>query len=524
MAYPREADVAAIGAAGAVVSSVDPRTGLATASDARMTHPSDVPAIVSAAADTASALVALGREGRAKLLDVLAAELEGDAQELVAVCHRETGLPRARLKGELSRTAAQLRFMGEVIRDGGYLDLTVDHAKTVGESRVPDVRLMKVPIGVVAVFAASNFPFAFSVAGGDVASAIAAGCPVMIKAHTSHPQTSVRTLAAVHRGLAAMGLDTATVGAIFGREAGIALAVDPPIRAIGFTGSVGGGRQIAKLATERDEPIPFFGELGSVNPFVVTPAAAAARPEEIAAALVGSLVLGAGQFCTKPGLVFVPEGSAGDILLEAARSATAATIAGHSLNQNIFETYIRESESLAATEGLRVTTGEVAETGFAVQAMLVEVESAELTVELVTERFGPVAIVARYSSMKELSSTLRDLPGALVGTVHGEEEGDSVAEAALALLAARCGRLVWNGVPTGVVATWAMNHGGPWPSAYGSTFSSVGAAAIDRWLRPIAWQDVPDSLLPTELSEGHSDCARRVDGRLRHGSSNGLDK
>lgn len=496
------------------IDSVDPRSAVATPSAARPTTAEEVDAAVRAAVDAAGHLSAIGRDGRAALLDAIAAQLRAAAEPLVATCVRETGLGEDRVRSELERTAVQLSFLGQVAREGSYLGLTVDHATVPPAGRTPDLRMMNVPIGPIGVFAASNFPFAFSVTGGDTASALAAGCPVVVKGHSSHPQTSLDTFDAIQRALDASGAPEGTVGIVFGRDAGISLVDHPAIRAIGFTGSVAGGRALARRAFERPDPIPFFGELGSVNAFVVSPEAARARAASIAAEVVASFTLGAGQFCTKPGLLFVPHGPDGDALLAAARRATAESVAGFSLNSAIYEDFQRVSREFDGS-GSATTVGRAAsDDGFAVSSLLVEIEAADFGDRYVQECFGPLAIAVRYADAAQLAALLSRLPGALVGTVHGEPD-DELAREALALLAPRCGRLVWNGVPTGVTVAWAMNHGGPWPAAHDAQHSSVGAASIGRWVRPLAWQDAPEDAIPAELRDDFDALPRRIDGELR---------
>lgn len=497
------------------IASIDPRSGRAAPSAAKETGTADVDAIAAAAERSAAALETVGRSGRSRLLDAMADALEASADRLVAICLRETGLPDQRLRSELARTAYQLRFLGAVALEGSYLDLTVDHARETAMGRMPDLRLMNVPIGVVAVFAASNFPFAFSVGGGDVASALAAGCPVVVKAHSSHPETSLETFGALRRGITQSGLPEEVIGIVFGREAGIALVAHPAIHAVGFTGSVAGGRALATVASGRPDPIPFFGELGSTNPLVVTSAAAVARADAIGRGAVESFTLGAGQFCTKPGLLFVPRGAAGDALVNAARAATRATAAGFMLNEGIFHAYCRDVDMLADLDGVVSTDGAlVADAGFSVRARLLETDARAFRPELTEECFGPAAVVVRYDTVDELIALLTMLPGALTATIHAEE-GDPDAARVLPALRRISGRLVWNGYPTGVAVTWAMHHGGPWPSAVDARQTSVGAYGIRRWVRPVCWQNTPADALPQELRDDTAGIPRRVDGVLR---------
>lgn len=494
--------------------SVDPRTGQSTPSSATPTSDADVDRIVTAAAATLPVLQSMDRRGRAKMLEAIAAALLAERERLVEVCASETGLDRQRLTNELTRTAYQLRFLGQVAVEGSYLDLTIDHARDSEMGPTPDLRLMNMPIGVVAVFTASNFPFAFSVAGGDVASALAAGCPVVVKAHSSHPQTSVETYAVIQEALRRLALPAEVVGIVYGRDAGRALVQHHTIKAVGFTGSVSGSQALGTLIDRRPDPIPFFGELGSVNPLVVTPAAAENRAREIAEGAVASFTLGTGQFCTKPGVLFVPDDPAGDALVAAAEDATRASAAGYMLNQALSEDFEKKAAILTATPGARVVTGQPpAGEGFSVRSHLITVDADKLDTGLFEECFGPLALIIRYRALQDVITTLAGMPGALGAAIHAE--GDDPDGAVLArALQPHVGRIVWNGYPTGVAVTWATHHGGTWPAVSDARYSAVGALSIRRWLRPIAWQNTPASVLPPELRDQPVDMPRRVDGLL----------
>jgi NADP-dependent aldehyde dehydrogenase len=460
---------------------------------------------VEAAAAAAAPFAALGRDRRADLLDALAAALEAARDRVVATADRETALGPARLTGELTRTCYQLRLFGDVVRDGGYLEAAIDHAGDTPMGPRPDLRRMLVPLGPVAVFGASNFPLAFSVPGGDTASALAAGCPVVVKAHPAHPETSQLCFDLLARAARDFGAPDGTLGIVHGVAEGADLVAHPAIRAVGFTGSAGGARALLDIIGRRPDPVPFFGELGSLNPVVVTPAAAADRADRLGTELVGSITLGVGQFCTKPGLVFVPAGPAGDAVVAAMAAAVSAVGPATMLTEAIAESFAAGADRLAAV------TEVVARGGLAV---LLTVAAADLPPEATGECFGPVAVVARYTGGADLFAALDALPSSLTASVlRGPDETDLPAELTRRLLP-RAGRLVYDGYPTGVAVSWAQHHGGPWP-ATNSQHTSVGTSAIRRFLRPVAFQNAPEALLPAELRDGYTGIPRRVDGLLQ---------
>src|SRR3954468_15989746 len=334
------------------VVSIDPRTGEIVEVVAQETTTEEVDRLCAAALAAAPALDALGRAGRGGLLRALADALEARRDDVVTVADRETALGTTRLNGELTRTCYQLRLFAEVLEEGSYLEAAIDHAGDTPMGPRPDLRRMLVPIGPVAAFGASNFPLAFSVPGGDTASALAAGCPVVVKAHSSHPATSRLVFDVMEQAAREAGAPEGTLGIVFGQRAGAALVAHPAIRAAGFTGSVGGGRALLQIIEQRPDPIPFFGELSSLNPVVVTPSAAAERGEQIGRELVGSFTLGAGQFCTKPGLGFVPAGADGDSVVDTMARTVGETAAQVLLNAGIARSYQRISGALAELPGV----------------------------------------------------------------------------------------------------------------------------------------------------------------------------
>jgi NADP-dependent aldehyde dehydrogenase len=491
----------------APVRSIDPRTGRAVEDVAPESSPAEVDAAVAAAQAAVPGLASLGIEGRARLLEAMADALERDREALVALADRETALGRPRLPGELSRTTYQLRFFASVIRDGSHLEIIVDPAHGSPMGPLADVRRLLVPVGPIAMFGASNFPFAFSVAGGDTAAAIAAGCPVVAKAHSSHPALSRAVQATVARAAAEAGAPTGTIGLVFGRAAGEALVRHPGIRAVAFTGSTAGGRALFDIACARPDPIPFYGELGSLNPLAVTPAAAAERGPQIAEGWVGSFTLGTGQFCTKPGLALVPRGSAGDAFRDSAVASAAAVGASHMLNGTMRRAYAAGTERLGEVAGVAVHVGDATGLdGFAVAPTLVETTTDALREKgspLLEECFGPVGVLARYRDEADLLDTLGRMEGSLTAAVHvGAGETDLPARI-LEVAESFAGRVLVDGFPTGVAVNWSMMHGGPWPASTNAGHTSVGATSIRRFLRPVAFQNVPDALLPAELRDAN---------------------
>ncbi|MFB6610141.1 aldehyde dehydrogenase family protein [Agromyces sp. NPDC056379] len=458
------------------------------------------------------------RADRARWLVALAEALEAHRDELVALAADETHLTPARLTGEVTRTATQLRFFAGVALEGSYVEATLDSPDGALTPPRPDLRRMLRPIGVVAVFAASNFPFAFSVLGNDTASALAAGCPVVVKAHPGHPRLSRRVVELGREALVGAGAPPAALALVDGFEAGTALVRHLLASAVGFTGSTRGGRALFDLASARPAPIPFYGELGSINPVVVTRAAAAAEIAVIAAGLAGSFTRDGGQYCTKPGLVFVPEGSG----FEAALVAALADAPSQALlTGGIASAFDSGSAALAARDDVelvfaadRATTDVSAPV---VVATSIDAFAAAHEVFL-EECFGPLTVLVRYADDDALAAALSVLEGSLTGTIHHAPGEDVVAlTAALGRVA---GRIVYNGWPTGVAIAWAQHHGGGWPATTASVHTSVGATAIRRWLTPIAYQDAPAAVLPPELADGNPlGVPRREDGVLVAGTT-----
>ncbi|OZM79128.1 aldehyde dehydrogenase (NADP(+)) [Pseudonocardia sp. MH-G8] len=479
------------------------------------TTPEEIERILAAAAQAAGPFAALRPAERARLLRAAADALDAAAGELVPIAIEESSLPEGRLTGEVARSSGQLRLFADALDEGSYLEVTLDSADA-NASPVPrpDLRRMLLPLGPVAVFAASNFPFAFSVPGGDTASALAAGCPVVLKAHPGHPRLSVRTGEVLVEALRAAGAPDGTFAVVHGMDAGATVLTDPRIKAGAFTGSVKGGMALLEIATKRAEPIPFYGELGSLNPVFVTPAAIAARGNDLADGYVGSFTLGTGQFCTKPGLLFLPAGHGlEERLTEAVRNAAPAGM----LNDRIREGHAHERDRLEGLGPVR-TLVHGADTDAGVAPTLLATTAKELLADpdsLLQECFGPTSIVVEYSDPDEMLAAAEAFGGNLTATVQAEDSDAATLAPLLDALRDRAGRLVYNGWPTGVAVSWAMHHGGPFPSTTASIHTSVGVTALRRFLRPVCYQNTPQALLPEALQDSNPlGLPRRLDGVL----------
>ncbi|WP_432843163.1 aldehyde dehydrogenase (NADP(+)) [Dactylosporangium sp. CA-092794] len=498
-----------------MIASIDPRTG--TTAEELDVPAEDLDRLGERARAAHRELAGAGRGGRAAMLRAMAAALEERRAELVAAADRETGLGPQRLNTELTRTAFQLGLFADVLDDGAYLEVTIDHAGPTPMGPRPDLRRMLDPLGPVAVFGASNFPFAFSVPGGDTASALAAGCPVVAKAHPAHPVTSLLSRDALLAGARAAGLATDVVSLVHSNEAAARLVQHPDITAVGFTGSLRVGRMLADLAAARPAPIPFYGELGAVNTLVVGRAAARARGARIGEGLAGSFMLGVGQFCTKPGVAVVPSGADGADLVRALADRVAAAGAGTMLSERTAAGYTEGVAHLLAAPGVEVLArgGEGPAEGFWGTPLLLRARPDALAGPLLEECFGPELIVVEYDTDDDALAVLRRFGPALTASIHADDGDRPLAARLLDHARRTAGRVVWNGYPTGVAVAWAMHHGGPYPATTNPLHTSVGASAIRRWLRPVCFQDVPAELLPGELRDdpaGPDRVPRRVDG------------
>ena len=467
------------------------------------------------------AYAALAPARRAAFLRQIAEELVALGDPLLERAQSETGLPRPRLEGERARTANQARLFADLVEEGSWVEARVDRAQPDRKPLPkPDVRRMLLPLGPVAVFGSSNFPLAFSVAGGDTVSALAAGCPVVVKAHPAHPGTSELAARAILAAARATGMPDGVFSMLHGpsAEVGQALVAHPVIQAVGFTGSFRGGKALVAAGAARSQPIPVYAEMGSANPVFVLPDALATRGEEIARALAASVTLGSGQFCTNPGLAFVAEPA--EAFVGQLGTALAATPAGTMAHAGIKRAYDEALTHVSALAGVAVAARAAASGAHAsteAQAALVVTDADTFAAQerLGEEIYGPASVAVRCRSENELLAAAARLPGHLVATVHATERDLEAHPALLRLLARKAGRIVLNGVPTGVEVTHAMHHGGPWPATSDARATSVGTAAILRFARPVCFQDVPDAALPEELRDGNPrGIWRLLDGNL----------
>ncbi len=448
-------------------------------------------------------------EERAKFLEAIAAHILDLGDALIERACVESGLPRPRIEGERGRTVGQLRLFAGVLREGGFLDARIDRAQPDRKPLPrPDLRLRKIAVGPVAVFGASNFPLAFSVAGGDTASALAAGCPVVVKAHPAHPGTSELVGRAVQRAVRDCGLPAgvfALVGGA-GTEVGAALVADAGIKAVGFTGSRRGGLALVRIAAARPEPIPVYAEMSSINPVFLLPAALKARGGAIARGFVASLVLGAGQFCTNPGLVLAVDGPDLDAFLKEAGAALEGSAATTMLTGAIHGAYRSGVEALAAHGDVATVARGTAEVGpTEARAGLFQTDMTSFLADprLADEVFGSASLVVRCPDAAALAVVAEGLEGQLTATLQMDEADTEVARALLPVLERKVGRILVNGFPTGVEVGHAMVHGGPFPATSDPRTTSVGSLAIDRFLRPVSYQDLPEALLPDSLKDGN---------------------
>ncbi|PTX02458.1 aldehyde dehydrogenase (NADP(+)) [Pararhodobacter aggregans] len=442
------------------------------------------------------------RAERAALLHAIADAIEARGAEITDIGTRESGLPAARLEGERGRTTGQLRLFAEHILKGDYLDRRFDAALPDRQPPRPELRMMQRPIGPVAVFGASNFPLAFSVAGGDTAAALAAGCPVVVKGHSAHPGTGEIVADAIAEAVAGQGMDPGIFSLVQGgrRDVGEALVQDPRIRAVGFTGSLAGGRALFDLCARRPDPIPFFGELGSVNPMLLLPSAMAARGEAIAQGWAGSLSMGAGQFCTNPGIAVVIDGPEAEAFSATASAALGAVGPQVMLTDGIADAYRKGRDRVRGSAGVREVLTSVCDLRNATP-YLYEVSGDDWLAnhELGEEVFGPLGMIVRARDADQMLEIARALEGQLTCTLHLDEGDTALARQLMPVLERKAGRLLANGFPTGVEVCDAMVHGGPYPASTNFGATSVGTLSIRRFLRPVCYQNLPEALLPADL-------------------------
>jgi 2,5-dioxopentanoate dehydrogenase len=444
-------------------------------------------------------------DDRATFLDKIAARIEALGDVLVATASLETGLPEARIIGERGRTTGQLRMFANYVREGSYVDAAIDTAiPDRAPIPKPDLRKMMVPLGPVVVFGASNFPLAYSVAGGDTAAAFAAGCPVLVKAHPAHPGTSALVGGAIFKAAKETGMPDGVFSLLFdsGFAVGKALVEHPATKAVGFTGSLAGGRALLDIGAQRESPIPVFAEMGSINPSILLPEALEARAEEIAATYAGSITLGAGQFCTNPGLILGIAGAGLDRFIGTLTEAIAAIQPAAMLHQGISDNYRKKIGSMRAELGVEFISSvnhEVLDN----QGMpsLAKAPGAVFlsNPNLHEEVFGPFSLIIECKDQAELAAACAILNGQLTVSITGEDGEFTNYQNLLSGLREKAGRIIFNGVPTGVEVCASMVHGGPYPATTDSRFTAVGTQSIKRFLRPISFQDAPASILPPAL-------------------------
>ncbi|MFT0891323.1 aldehyde dehydrogenase (NADP(+)) [Pseudochelatococcus sp. G4_1912] len=465
------------------------------------------PAHVKAACDAAEeAFWSYGyssREERAAFLNAIADEIDARGDAITAIGSEETGLPTGRLVGERGRTCGQLRLFAQHILAGAYLDRRHDKAQPDRAPQPrPDIKLIQRPIGPVAVFGASNFPLAFSTAGGDTAAALAAGCPVVVKGHSAHPGTGEIIAEAIDAARRKLGLHPGVFSLIQGgtREVGTSLVQNPNIKAVGFTGSLAGGRALFDLCAARSEPIPFFGELGSVNPMFILPEALKARGSEIGTGWAESLVLGAGQFCTNPGIAVVIDGSGAEAFTSAARDRLAATGPQVMLTDGIAKAYRDGRDRIASVPGVKHLIDNTDEKRTASPLLFETTADVWMANHALGEEvFGPLGLIVKARNADQALAVARHLKGQLTVTLHLDDGDADLGCQFMPILERKAGRVLANGFPTGVEVVDAMVHGGPYPASTNFGATSVGTLSIRRFLRPVSYQNIPDALLQADL-------------------------
>lgn len=492
---------------GKVFRAENPATGEKLAPDFHEASAAEMDGALNAAAAAFAVYRQTSGAERARFLETIATEIEAIGDALLQRANAETGLPLARLTGERGRTCGQLRLFAQVAREGSWVDARIDPAMP---DRQPlpraDLRRMLIPLGPVVVFGSSNFPLAFSVAGGDTASALAAGCPVVVKAHRAHAGTAELVGAAITKAVAACGLPAGVFSMIHGGGAtiGIAMVKHPATTAVGFTGSHAAGRALFDAAAARPNPIPVFAEMSSINPVFLMPAALKERGAAIATGLAGSFTLGVGQFCTKPGLVFAVKGADTDAFLAKLKEAVAAAPCATMLTSGIRDAFVENRGKITGAAGVQplVAANAAAQNGKTEGQPSVATTSAQNFIQqhvLSTEAFGPFTLVVLCENLAEFTACAQALEGQLTATIHANAPDYTASGALFAVLEQKAGRVLLNGFPTGVEVCHAMNHGGPYPATSDARYTSVGTAAMFRFARPICYQGLPDELLPDSL-------------------------
>ncbi|WP_350286054.1 aldehyde dehydrogenase (NADP(+)) [uncultured Croceitalea sp.] len=458
---------------------------------------------------------------KACFLRQIADEIEALGDDLVKVYCQETGLPEGRAKGERGRTVGQLRSFADLVEEGSWVNATIDTGEpNRSPAPKPDLRKIKVPLGPVVVFGASNFPLAYSTAGGDTASALAAGCPVVVKSHPMHAGTGELVASAISKAVEKTNMPNGVFSNLnsSGIEVGVQLVKHPNTKAVGFTGSIKGGRALFDMASNRPEPIPVFAEMGSINPVVLLPNALEEKGDDWAKTYASSITLGTGQFCTNPGLLIAIEGKALDSFVEVLAKEIVAIAPTCMLHPNIHSNYGTNQKAILKQDGAAAIASysESVQSNFAKQAVA-KVDGAAFVAnpELHEEVFGPFSLVVACKNKQELLQAVKAIGGQLTGTVIATDSEVSKHKDLINALRTRVGRLIFNGVPTGVEVCPSMQHGGPYPASTDSRFSAVGIHAIDRWVRPVSYQSWPNDLLPKALKdENPLGIDRLVNGKL----------
>ena len=449
------------------------------------------------------------KEEIANFLDKAADEILSLGDELLERCHLETALPMARLQGERGRTMNQLKLFGSVVREGSWVDARIDTAiPDRAPIPKPDLRHMLLPLGPVAIFGASNFPLAFSVAGGDTASALASGCPVVVKGHPAHPGTSEMVAGAIMKAAKACGMPEGIFSIVQGNTnvVGEALVKHPDIKAVGFTGSYNGGKALFDIANSRPEPIPVFAEMGSTNPVFILPSALKKNGRSIANGLAGAITLGVGQFCTNPGLAFIEKSEVTDIFCSDLASKINEMPAATMLTQGIQKAYdhgIENIQNSGEVENIAFGLDGDSENEGRAKIFKTTIENYSKKSLLIEENFGPSSVLVEASSKDQILDAARNLHGHLTATVHGTDQDFDEYKELFEILEKKVGRVVVNGYPTGVEVCDSMVHGGPFPSTTAPQSTSVGTNAIKRFVRPVCFQDYPTALLPDALKDGN---------------------
>ncbi len=494
---------------GETYQAINPQTGSSIGPDFYSATEQDIDSAFQKAQEASEAYRSLAPEARAEFLEAIAEEIGALGDALLERANEETALPMPRLTGERGRTVGQIRMFAQIVREGSWVEASIDTAIPDREPLPkPDVRRMLIPLGPVAVFGASNFPLAFSVAGGDTASALAAGCPVVVKAHPAHPGTSEFVGQAIVKAAQRTGMPEGVFSLVHGPspKVGEAMVKHPHCQAVAFTGSLGGGRALFDLASQRPNPIPVYAEMGSINPVFFLPGALAENAGSLAEGILGSVTLGVGQFCTNPGLIVGLEDGGFPELVEALGPAFKGAACGTMLHAGIQKAYEASLKTVQSVSGVEV----IGQSEQAAESDKTQVQAVGLSTDAKTflensqlsdEVFGPSTLAVRCQSKEEILQIASNLEGHLTATIHGTEADLEEFKDLIAVLETKVGRLLIGGFPTGVEVCASMQHGGPYPAASDSRSTSVGGAAITRFARPIAYQNFPASQLPAELQD-----------------------